>query len=112
MKVYKSKEDTLCIQGKELIKFEVEVKSKNKELTDSAFDGAYDTMILGYRFPGMEASKQIFYGSKLSIATLLCSMMENMLLRNVITEAELKNAVSIVIKQVRKSEKNARKNNK
>ena len=39
MKVYKSKEDTLCIQGKELIKFEVEVKSKNKELTDSAFNG-------------------------------------------------------------------------
>ena len=35
MKVYKSKEDTLCIQGKEMIKFEVEVKSKNKELLEA-----------------------------------------------------------------------------
>ena len=112
MKVYKSKEDTLCIQGKEMIKFNVESDYKGREIVDSTFDGAYDTMILGYRFPGMEASKQIFYGSKLAIATLLCSMMENMLLRNLITEAELKNAVNIVIKQVRKSEKNARKNNK
>lgn len=112
MKVYKLNEDTLCIQGKELKKFEVEPIHKGKELIDSMFNGAYNTMLLGYRFPGMEASKQMFYGSKLAITTLFCSMMENMLLNNVLTEDELKEAVSLVIKQVRKSEKNAGKDTK
>lgn len=112
MKVYKSSEDTLCIQGKEIKKFEIDPIHKGKELVDSVFNGAYNTMVLGYRFPGMEASKQMFYGSKLAITTLLCSMLENMLLHNVLTEDELKEVVSLVIKQVRKSEKNAGKNTK
>ena len=73
MKVYKSSEDTLCIQGKEIKKFEVEPVHKGKELVDSVFNGAYNTMILGYRFPGMEASKQMFYGSKLAISNILQS---------------------------------------
>jgi hypothetical protein len=69
-------------------------------------------MILGYRFPGMEESKQMFYGRKLAISTLLCSMLENMLLHNVLTEDELKEAVSLVIKQVRKNDKDVRKDTK
>lgn len=112
MKIYKSSEDTLCIQGKEIKKFEIETSYKGKELVDSELNGIYDTMILGYRFPGMEVSKHMFYGNKLSITTLFCSMTENMLLYNIITEDELKEAISLVIKQIRKSEKNAGKDNK
>lgn len=109
MKVYKSSEDTLCIQGKEIKKFEIEPIHKGKEIVDSVFNGAYNTMILGYRFPGMEASKQMFYGSKLAITTLLCSMLENMLSHNVLTEDELKEVISLVIIQVRKNGKDVRK---
>lgn len=112
MKVYKTNEDTLCIQGKEIKKFEIDPIHKGKELVDSVFNGAYNTMILGYRFPGMEASKQMFYGSKLAMTTLLCSMLENMLLHDVLTEDELKEAVSLVIKQVRKNDKDVRKDTK
>lgn len=106
MKVYKSSEDTLCIQGKEIKKFKLESESNNKDyLEDSVFNGAYDTLFLGYRFPNMPASKQMFYGSKLAICTLLCSMLENMLIHDLITEDELKQAIKLVIKQVRKKDK-------
>lgn len=62
------------------------MKSKNKAM--KSFDD-YEVMIQAWREPGMENSKQIIMGDKISIATVLCSLMENMILNDVFTIDEL-----------------------
>ena len=46
-------------------------------------------MIQAWREPGMENSKQIIMGDKVSIATVLCSLMENLIKNDVFTLDEL-----------------------
>lgn len=62
------------------------MKSKNKAM--KSFED-YEVMIQAWREPGMENSKQIIMGDKISIATVLCSLMENMILNDVFTIDEL-----------------------
>ena len=61
---------------------------KNKNKAYKSFDD-YEVMIQAWREPGMENSKQIIMGDKISIATVLCSLMENMILNDVFTIDEL-----------------------
>lgn len=69
------------------------MKSKNKAM--KSFDD-YEVMIQAWREPGMENSKQIIMGDKISIATVLCSLMENMILNDVFTIDELYSLVDSV----------------
>ena len=62
----------------------------------------YEGLILGYRTVGMEASKQVFVGDKLSLMTLFSSMMENMLTYKILTEKELYQMINLVLEKIEK----------
>ena len=62
------------------------MKSKSKAI--KSFED-YEVMIQAWREPGMENSKQIIMGDKVSIATVLCSLMENLIKNDVFTLDEL-----------------------
>lgn len=101
MKITKPKANQLLIEAKELKKFDLKVKSKTG-LSQSKFNNFYESMILGYRLPNMEASKQIIYGkNEESIKTLYASITENLLLNGILDEKELKNVIEDVINVIR-----------
>lgn len=68
---------------------------KNKNKAYKSFED-YEVMIQVWREPGMENSKQIIMGDKISIATIMCSLMENLILNNVFTIDELYDLVDSV----------------
>lgn len=76
MKITKPKMNQILIEDDCLINFDINVKSKTG-LSNSEFNEKYEGLVFGYRLPNMEASKQIFYGSQVSIATLLTSMLDS-----------------------------------
>ena len=76
MKITKPKMNQILIEDNCLINFDINVKSKTG-LSNSEFNQEYEGLVFGYRLPNMEASKQIFYGSPVSIATLLTSMLDS-----------------------------------
>ena len=68
---------------------------KKKSVAVKSFED-YEVMIQAWREPGMEKSKQIIMGDKVSIATVLCSLMENLILNDVFTLDELYSLVDSV----------------
>ena len=68
---------------------------KTKSVAVKSFED-YEVMIQAWREPGMEKSKQIIMGDKVSIATVLCSLMENLILNDVFTLDELYSLVDSV----------------
>lgn len=68
---------------------------KNKSVAIKSFED-YEVMIQAWREPGMENSKQIIMGDKISIATVICSLMENMILNKIFTIDELYSLVDSV----------------
>ena len=70
MKVYKTNEDTLCIQGKRNKEFEIENPiHKGKELVDSVFNGLYYDIRLDFQ----EWKRNKCFMEVNLQATLLCS---------------------------------------
>ena len=105
MKITKPKETQILLEDENFKHFHLDVVSKTG-LNESKFNELYEGLILGYRQPNMDASKHIFFGNLVSIWTLSCSMLENLILNNVITEKELKNMVEVVLENVKKTKKN------
>lgn len=101
MKITKPKDNQLLIEDENLINFKIDVSSKTG-LNNSCYNNLYEGLILGYRLPNMDASKQMFMGSKLSMMTLYASMTENLLRNDVFTEKEIKDILRMVIKNSRK----------
>ena len=97
MKVTKPKDNQLLIEDEALRNFKLKVSSKTG-LNNSYFNNLYEGMILGYRLPNMDASKQMFMGSKISLMTLYVSMTENLLRKDVFTEKEIKDILKEVIR--------------
>lgn len=97
MRVTKPKDNQLLIEDDTLRNFKLKVSSKTG-LNDSYFNNLYEGMILGYRLPNMDASKQMFMGSKISLMTLYASMTENLLRNDIFTEKEMKDILKEVIK--------------
>lgn len=95
MKITKLKNNQVLIEGDELVDFDLKVKNKTG-LASSGYDDIYESLILLYRFPGMDASKQLFYGNQLSILTILSSGFQNLLDNNIITEEQLNDLVETV----------------
>lgn len=90
MKITKPKENQILIEDERLKNFKLENETPSG-LEQSEFDNIYETLVLGYRMSGMSASKQIFYGDKLSLLTIFTSMLKNLIDSNVITKDELIN---------------------
>ena len=101
MKVSKPKENQLLFEDDNLKQLKLEVKSKTG-LSKSVLNEIYEGLILGYRTVGMEASKQVFVGDKLSLMTLFSSMMENMLTYKILTEKELYQMINLVLEKIEK----------
>ena len=95
MKITKLKDNQVLIEGDELVDFDLKVKNKTG-LASSGYNDIYESLILLYRFPGMDASKQLFYGNQLSILTILSSGFQNLLDNNIITEEQLTDLVETV----------------
>lgn len=93
MKVTKPKENQLLFEDDVLKGFELEVKSKTG-LTNSPINDLYETFVLFYRFKGMDASKQLYTGNKLSIMTGINSMLEQLIRAGIITKKDLKEIIS------------------
>lgn len=100
MKVFKSAEDTLCIQGDFVPLLDLNVKTKTG-LSESAMDSIYEAVLIGYRLPGMDASKQIIAGDRVSVCTLTASLLENLLRHKVITDKDLLKLVNLVLKSTK-----------
>ncbi len=95
MKITKPKDNQLLIEDDVLKKFELKVKS-NTGLNSSGYNEVYQGLILAYRLPDMDASKQIFYGSPISIMTLFCSCLESIVANNLISEDNIDEMVEAV----------------
>lgn len=95
MKITKPKKNQLLLEDKELEQFDLEVKSKTG-LKKGRYNNLYQGLILAYRNPGMDASKQIFSGSPISIITLLCSCLENLVRSDIIDISNLDEIISMI----------------
>lgn len=93
MKVTKPKENQLLFEDDVLKGFELEVKSKTG-LANSPINDLYETFMLFYRFKGMDASKQLYTGNKISIMTGINSMLEQLIRAEIITKKDLKEIIS------------------
>lgn len=95
MKVTKPKDNQLLFEDDVFKVFDIEVKSKTG-LIDSEYNDFYESFILFYRFKGMEASKQMYMGNKISILTSLTSMLERLMNKKVITREDLANILNLL----------------
>lgn len=101
MKVSKPKENQLLFEDDNLKQLKLEVESKTG-LSKSVLNEIYEGLILAYRTVGMDASKQVFVGDKLSLMTLFSSMIENMLTYRILTEKELQQMINLVLEKIEK----------
>ncbi len=83
MKVTKPKENQVLLEDDIFRQFDLNVESKTG-LVDSEFNESYECLILSYRLPNMEASKQIFYGDIVGINTIITSMLKNLIDKKII----------------------------
>lgn len=88
MKVTKPKDNQLLFEDDALKAFDTKVKSKTG-LSNSRYNSFYESFILFYRFKGMEASKQMYMGDRISILTSLTSMLDQLIRTKVITRGDL-----------------------
>lgn len=93
MRVTKPTETQVLIEDPLLRGFKLEVESETG-LVNSKFDNIYETLVLAYRFPGMDASKQIFYGDKLSLLTIFSSTFQNLIERDIMSVSDLEALIS------------------
>ena len=100
MKITKPKKNQILIEDDSIKDFNLEVESKTG-LNNTEFNDIYEAFILGYRVPNMDASKQMFLGNKLSILTLLSSMLES-LLNYELLDNDLLDDVVEAVKEARK----------
>ncbi|MBQ7308234.1 MAG: hypothetical protein IJW82_06905 [Clostridia bacterium] len=100
MRITKPKENQLLIEDDCLKEYKLDVESKTG-LNETIYNRFYEGMILAYRLPNMDASKQMFYGSPASIMTLMCSSIENLLVNKLVSEDQLDE----IIKEIKKSAK-------
>lgn len=101
MKITKPKETQILLEDENFKHFHLDVVSQTG-LNDSEYNEFYEGLIFAYRQPNMDASKQMFFGNVPSICTLMCSMLEQLLLRDIISEKQLKNMIKDVIKNTKK----------
>lgn len=101
MKVSKPKENQLLFEDEYLRELKLEVETKGG-LNDSEFNEIYEGLILGYRTVGMDASKQMFVGDKISLMTLFSAMLENMFTYKIITERELQEQIKLILKEMKR----------
>lgn len=107
MEITKVKDNQILLEDdafKEISDYSLKVVKSKTGLSDSVYDKEYDAFILAFRQPGMEASKQLFLGSTISLITLLSSMMHNLIDQELITEDLLEDMVHS-IKTFRATEK-------
>lgn len=73
----------------------------SSRISKNIFDEDYEVLVQGWRAPGMKNSKQIFIGDKVSISTILCSMMENLVKNDVLTIDELKLLIEVTEEKIK-----------
>lgn len=105
MKITKPKETQILLEDESFKHFRLDVVSKTG-LNESEFNEFYEGLILAYRQPNMDASKQMFFGNIPSICALMGSMLEKLVMNEIIDEKELKNMVKVVLKNVKETKKN------
>ena len=100
MKITKPKETQILLEDEHFKNFHLDVVS-NTGLNESEFNEFYEGLILTYRQPNMDASKQMFFGNVPSICTLMCSMLEQLLVREILNEKEFKRMIKDIIKNAK-----------
>lgn len=111
MQITKPKDNQILIEDDVLKQFKLKVET-NAGLNERGFNEFYQGFILAYRLPDMDASKQIFYGNPVSIVTLFCSCMENIVSQGLIDEEVLDDMVKAVKENIKnnKEAKDGRRN--
>lgn len=95
MKITKPKENQLLFEDENLKKFALKVQNETG-LNNSKYNKSYDGVILAYRQPDMDASKQMFFGNAMTICTLISSCLENLLNYGILNEETLDDMVNAV----------------
>ena len=96
MIINKPKDNQILFEDDNFKHFKLEVQSKTG-LNKSKYNNDYDGIMLCYRQPNMDASKQIFFGNSITICTLICSSLENLLTYGVLNEDMLEDMVKQAI---------------
>lgn len=100
MQITKPKNNQILIEDDILKQFDLKVHSHGG-LNESGFNELHKGFILAYRLPDMDASKQIFYGSPVSIMTLFCSCLESVVSQGLIEEDILDDMVKAIKENIK-----------
>lgn len=95
MKITKPKENQLLFEDENLKKFTLKVQNETG-LNKSKYNKSYDGVILAYRQPDMDASKQMFFGNTMTICTLISSCLESIITNKLIAEKDLEDMMSAI----------------
>lgn len=101
MKITKPKENQLLLEDDCFKKFKLDVESKTG-LNESVYNKFYEGVVLAYRLPNMDASKQMFFGSPASIMTLMCSCIESLIVNKLVSEKQLDEIIEEIKKNAKK----------
>ena len=97
LKITKPNEKSILIEGDELVAFTPEVQSKTGLTDDKKYDENYSIFTLFYRFPGMDASKQIIMGNSISIKVMLASLMHTLLNEEVFNRNDVYDVLTMAL---------------
>lgn len=99
LKITKPNEKSILIEGDELVAFNPEVQSKTGLVDDKKYDENYSIFTLFYRFPGMDASKQMIMGNAISIEVMLASLMHTLLKEGVFKRKDIYDVFGMVLEK-------------
>lgn len=97
LKITKPNKTQILIEGDELAAFTPEVQSKTGLTDDKKYDETYSVFTLFYRFPGMDASKQMILGNTISIKVMLASLMHTLLKEEIFDRSDIYDILTMVL---------------
>ena len=105
LKITKPNKTSILIEGDEIVSFNPEVQSKTGLTDDKKYDETYNVFTLFYRFPGMDASKQMILGNIISIKVMLASLMHTLLKKGVFNRRDIWDLLTMVLEETYNDEK-------
>ena len=97
LKITKPNNTSILIEGDEIVSFNPDVQSKTGLIDNKKYNETYSVFTLFYRFPGMDASKQMILGNTISIKVMLASLMHTLLKNKVFNRNDIWDILSMVL---------------
>lgn len=99
MKVLKVAENQILLEDeafKNIRDCDLNIVKSKTGLNNSEYDKDYEAMILAFRQPGMDASKQLFLGNAVSLYTIVASILENLVRQKIFSEELIQDMIRMI----------------